>query len=575
MGVPGFFSWLLKYYKKTNIITFHIDKPVDILYLDANCLFHPQCFKILDYYEDWDDIKELENKMIKRIICYIEYLYCVTMPKKKMFISVDGVAPMSKMNQQRKRRFRSFDDKNIKDEIKRKYGKKISKFWSNTAITPGTKFMEKLHKKILIYINKKESHIIYSSYHTAGEGEHKILQDIKKRGLENNNTYVVYGLDADLIFLMMASKKNNIYLLREAYEFDNNEGKECEFEGYNPVTDVITNLNFVSIDEMKLKLNEKLNDMYLKFDEMRIPQDFIDDFIFICYFLGNDFLPHIPSIDIKIGGLDHLLNNYLEVFLTTQKKLLIIEDDIHINIIFLELLLSKLSKTEDYYFKQILPKHRERLKNKIVKFDNDYSKEMWELENMHKEYDTLDTIKLGEGYFSDYKFRYYETYTGVSNNQKNIIDNMCFEYVKGIFWTCQYYFKECCCWEWQYPYSHGPFITDLSLYISKMNFDLNTIKFKNSKPLNPCLQLLSVLPPICSFLLPESYKKLVIDETSDIIDYYPTKIKLDTLNKDMFWKCIPFIPIVDSQRIIKATEDIELTEEENKRDIIIKALYNY
>ena len=54
MGVPGFFAWLLRKYKKNNIITSSLNTQADILYLDSNCLFHPQCFKTLDVYDNWD-----------------------------------------------------------------------------------------------------------------------------------------------------------------------------------------------------------------------------------------------------------------------------------------------------------------------------------------------------------------------------------------------------------------------------------------------------------------------------------------------------------------------------------------
>ena len=68
MGVPGFFAWILKNFKNNKIITSSITGTVDILYIDANCLVHPQCFKVLNHYKNSKSIDVLEAKMMKRIL---------------------------------------------------------------------------------------------------------------------------------------------------------------------------------------------------------------------------------------------------------------------------------------------------------------------------------------------------------------------------------------------------------------------------------------------------------------------------------------------------------------------------
>ena len=52
----------------------------------------------------------------------------------------------------------------------------------------------------------------------------------------------------------------------------------------------------------------------------------VDDFVFMCFLVGNDFLPSLPSLSVEDGALDaiiaiykHILLNYSDYYYLTNE----------------------------------------------------------------------------------------------------------------------------------------------------------------------------------------------------------------------------------------------------------------
>ena len=323
MGVSFYFVYLKKFYHNIKFI-FTKDKntqhnikkdldEIDYFLIDANCLIHPMCFKTIADNPNITNYDELEDKMMITITNYLQYIIEHVNPKKGVFIAVDGVCPAAKIKHQRSRRYKTAYDKILYDDIKKKYSKAIITSWSNSAITPGTLFMAKLHNYLSEWCKKIKINIdlIYSSYKIPGEGEHKLLQFIKDNNTNNKKfSYVIYGADADLIFLSLLANVK-IYLMRENSEITKDSSMSVE------------ELNYISIDILKDLIFDTFNQKYKskKLGNIQLSKsNIINDYIFISYFLGNDFLPHLLALSIKHNGVDYLIDNYINTFHEINKN---------------------------------------------------------------------------------------------------------------------------------------------------------------------------------------------------------------------------------------------------------------
>jgi 5'-3' exoribonuclease 1 len=561
MGVPSFFAWLLKKYGYDQLMMTNTKKRARCLYLDSNCLFHPQCFKLLKYYPDETNIEKLESRMIQRIINYIKYLVRLIDPSEFLYISVDGVAPIAKIGQQRKRRYRGVDDNILKNNIMRKHKIPHNEKWSNIVITPGTDFMDRLDASIIEYCKTiKHIKVIYSSYHVPGEGEHKILQHIKT--LEStDDPIIVYGLDADLIFLSLASGKDNIFLLRESAQLGM---KRIEEELYDPIKDVAEELMFVPIDIMKKLYNVEFREMIKNADSTLNVNDvdFINDFIFLCFLLGNDFLPHFPSIEIRCGGIEYIFDAYIQMYITYKTPITsMVDKKIEINTEQIMMVLKWLGDKETEYFKHVMPEFAAKIEKKRCFASDAYSKELWELENL-RNIKVDDPIMLGYDNSIMWKFRYYEHHFGTFEHQLETINEVCKNYIDGLIWVSKYYFEECKSWRWQYKYLHAPFISDVAEYLKYSKTDLSSINHNVTLPINMHDQLLAVIPPHHIDIIPRQLRKFMNSPSSPIIHMFPLSVQLDTLYKDQLWQCIPLVPYLDIDSIEKCTKTIQLDKDD-------------
>jgi 5'-3' exoribonuclease 1 len=142
MGIPSYFSYIVK--NHINIITKfnNIKFPIDNFYLDCNSIIYDIIYKT-----NFKEITENETEyIINNILIQIDNYIDIIKPTKNVLIAFDGVAPVAKLNQQRERRYKSHFQQKISQSILKK-----TTDWNTASITPGTVFMNKLNAKITKY----------------------------------------------------------------------------------------------------------------------------------------------------------------------------------------------------------------------------------------------------------------------------------------------------------------------------------------------------------------------------------------------------------------------------------------
>ena len=304
MGIKHFFMWFKRNHSEymTGMRkgdTFHtIGVNIDTLMIDMNGVFHNSTQKIYQYGNFKPNPRLLRKgsspprgltaqlAVFEDVCKTVEHLFKKTKPNKRLILCVDGPAPISKQNQQRQRRFKSA-----------KEGAGGEHFDSN-CITPGTKFMDYLSKYIDWYIRKRigedrdwqNIQVIFSNEKAAGEGEQKCIQYIRFHG-KKNETYCIHGMDADIIMLSMGTHMPKFYIIRDEM-YDKTLEHYC-----------------IDIGASRKSLAKRLEWVSKKHEFNS--RSAINDFVFLCFMVGNDFLPHIPSIEIIENGIELILELYM------------------------------------------------------------------------------------------------------------------------------------------------------------------------------------------------------------------------------------------------------------------------
>jgi 5'-3' exonuclease len=522
MGIPSYFSYIVRNHRAI-IKKISADSPkINNLYLDCNSFIYEAHHTLSQTMEMYPTMLRYEEALIKYVCESLIRMIQHLQPNKRLLIAFDGVAPMAKLDQQRNRRYMAAYQKSVA-------GKPSTAEWNTAAITPGTAFMKKLGEDITKRFRSSNEFgletIIVSSSDEPGEGEHKIYEYIRASPDYHRDTYtIIYGLDADLIMLTLNHLhiSENMYLYRETPEFIKTIDRTL-----NPNENYLLDIPLFAksiIGELSTAVVEPI----------RLDNDVLFDYILLCFFLGNDFLPHFPALNIRTTGINHLINAYKFVFAESKETL---THGREINWKNMRKFIAHLALNELDYIKEEYVQREKQSKRLLYGQASATSKQEDEnlllplKERAHELY--INPQEPG------WEARYYKILfkTTIDDERRKEIST---NYLEGLEWTMKYYSTGCADWRWQYHYHYPPLLVDLIKYVPY--FEHTFVPIQPKRPVSPLTQLSYVLPPASMDLIPYAlYKKLLAKQPDWYKDDY---IFLWAFCK-FFWEAHVELPHID------------------------------
>lgn len=584
MGIPSYFAHVLKKYP--HVIKRLSELPcINNLYLDCNGMIYDVVHQMQFRPEDQP---AYEAELLQRICDSIDACIAVLRPTNSVFIAFDGVAPVAKLNQQRERRYKSWYLGEMESQRRRDHNKTVQKkkgqkgghveppkpAWNTSSITPGTKFMNALHDKLSVYYdttNPSELNarynlsggagIIVSSSKEPGEGEHKLFEYIRQHAAEHaDKNTVIYGLDADLIMLCMSHLhiSRGIYLYRETPEFVKSinvslDEKERYFMDIPEFSDaILENLRFpiplphrVAPPGKGVVRKEPLG----VWGALVAPQL---DYIFMCFMLGNDFMPHFPALNIRTTGIATLMDAYRATIGAGETIIQSPSPGEHtIHWPNYKKLIAHLAAQElTLIRKEHATRDRQARHMRDTDKEDDVMHDVLMLPMSQRDVERgIDPFSAG------WEHRYYAALCDMPEPTDQSIAALCRNYLEGMEWTFRYYTRGCVNWKWTYANHYPPLLADLVQHVPDHECSLLSVKPK--EPIRDVVQLCYVLPRASHALLPPSVERALMrgkfaskytDDGSHNFKWAYCKY---------FWEChtdLPALDLHELEELVKKTD---------------------
>lgn len=488
MGIPGYFARAIKANPKS--VT-RKGPGVARLFLDFNSAVHQGV-----------NSEATEETVIQGACETLRDIIDTVSPTEMFFLSIDGVAPLAKINQQRSRRY-------LSHKMKAFLG--VSGGFDRNAITPGTDFMDAL----MIRLKKECEEIsasrgirsVFSSSHIHGEGEHKIMDYIRRNPSECSDC--VYGLDADLIVLSMmlrAQTGRSPCIVREASVMK---------------LDDPTGYVFLNVDML---ISSILGDGHRGLSE----RDKIMNHVVASFLVGNDFLPALSCRSIKLGCMERICK------LATEP---LCDDRYDIRWGALAKVIKKLADEEDDFF---LARDAKYWSARAP--DSEDMQAVWDTYPLSNKNDEYRRIRPGT---AGWRPRYYDVLFP-TQNVSEIVES----YLAGVQWTLYYYCGKYSVStpEWMYYYAYGPTALDTFNCLAGTTDHSRFKRHLESLPpyqYNPSIALLMVTPESSFGILSPKLKAMATDINFGIAHTFPIDFGVETYLKRWTHECKAKVPPID------------------------------
>ena len=596
MGIPSYFAHVLKKYPR--VIKRLAELPcINNLYLDCNGMVY-DVVRQMQYTPE--NTAAYEAEMLQRICDSIDACIAILRPTSSVFIAFDGVAPVAKLNQQRERRYKSWylgemeaQRRRDHNKITQKGGQKGGRVeppkpaWNTSSITPGTKFMNALHDKLAEYYDTANpsalnarynlsggAGIIVSSSKEPGEGEHKLFEYIRDHASEHANmTTVIYGLDADLIMLCMSHLhiSRGIYLYRETPEFVKSinvalDEKERYFMDIPEFADAIWGAQrhglAVGTSAPHTPNVALIPTITLREGGVRGTHGSPMDYIFMCFMLGNDFMPHFPALNIRTTGIASLMEAYRAtiganetIIQTTPSGEYVIHWPNY------KKLITHLAAQElTLIRKEHTTRDRQARHMRDSDKDDDVMHDVMMLPMTQRDVErNINPFQPG------WENRYYsalcDIHDGGAIDSSAAVAALCRNYLEGMEWTFRYYTRGCVDWKWTYANHYPPLLADLVQHIPDTTHDptnaFSFLRIKPKEPIRDVVQLCYVLPRASHALLPPSVERALM--RSSMKDRYTDNgsHNFKWAYCKFFWEChtdLPALDLRELEQIVKKTD---------------------